>query len=102
MRLIGRECKRRKALSGAVLICRGLDLKVRRLASSFFCLVLKAQGFQRSGGDSWGVPPVPIPNTVVKPLYVESTWLEAAWEDRALPVKRPASYDAGLFLSVLL
>ena len=28
------------------------------------------------------LPPVPIPNTVVKPLYVESTWLEAAWEDR--------------------
>ena len=31
-----------------------------------------------AGGD----PPVPVPNTVVKPPYVESTWLEAAWEDR--------------------
>lgn len=35
-----------------------------------------------SGGDSCGVPPVPIPNTVVKPTYAESTWLETAWEDR--------------------
>ena len=36
----------------------------------------------KSGADGYGVPPVPIPNTVVKPIYVESTWLEAAWEDR--------------------
>ena len=35
-----------------------------------------------SGGDSCGDPPVPIPNTVVKPTYAESTWLETAWEDR--------------------
>ena len=32
-------------------------------------------------------PPVPIPNTVVKHIYAESTWLETAWEDRKLPVK---------------
>jgi hypothetical protein len=36
----------------------------------------------QSGGDSYGVPPVPIPNTVVKPIYAESTWLETAWEDK--------------------
>ena len=35
-----------------------------------------------SGGNGKRDPPVPIPNTVVKPLYVESTWLEAVWEDR--------------------
>ena len=35
------------------------------------------------------VPPVPIPNTVVKRVNVESTWLETAREDRKLPVKRP-------------
>ena len=35
-----------------------------------------------SGGNDGEVPPVPIPNTEVKPLYVESTWLEAAREDR--------------------
>ena len=33
-------------------------------------------------------PPVPIPNTVVKHIYAESTWLETAWEDRKLPVRK--------------
>ena len=33
-------------------------------------------------------PPVPIPNTVVKHLNVESTWVETPWEDRKLPVKQ--------------
>ncbi|MDF2570879.1 MAG: hypothetical protein K0R55_2483, partial [Sporomusa sp.] len=32
------------------------------------------------------VPPVPIPNTVVKPIYAEGTWLETAWEIRKLLV----------------
>ena len=32
------------------------------------------------------VPPVPIPNTVVKHTEAESTCLETDWEDRALPV----------------
>ena len=54
---------------------------------SFFCIVLKEQILKRmslqiSGGDSQVVPPVPIPNTVVKHLYAESTWLETTWEDR--------------------
>ena len=35
-----------------------------------------------SGDDSYAAPPVPIPNTVVKRIYVESTWLETAREDR--------------------
>ena len=29
--------------------------------------------------------PVPIPNTVVKHINAESTWLETAWEDKELP-----------------
>ena len=33
------------------------------------------------------VPPVPIPKTVVKHIYAESTCLETDWEDRELPVK---------------
>ena len=32
------------------------------------------------------VPPVPIPNTVVKHLEAESTCMETRWEDRKLPV----------------
>ena len=45
------------------------------------------------------VPPVPIPNTAVKLSRVESTWLEAAREDRLLPVKdrSPRTLRAGAF-----
>ena len=56
----------------------------------FLCGVLRehanANSVRQSGDDSCGVPPVPISNTAVKPTYAESTWLEAAWEDRELPV----------------
>ena len=38
------------------------------------------------GDDDGEVPPVPIPNTVVKHINAESTWLETAWEDRKSPV----------------
>ena len=41
-----------------------------------------------SSDDSWVVPPVPIPNTVVKHSYAESTCLETGWEDSALLVKQ--------------
>ena len=39
-----------------------------------------------SSDDSCGAPPVPIPNTVVKPTNAEGTWLETAWEIRKLLV----------------
>ena len=42
------------------------------------------------------VPPVPIPNTVVKHSEAESTCLETDWEDRKLPVKQ-SSAEAELF-----
>ena len=29
--------------------------------------------------------PVPIPNTEVKPLIADGTWLETTWESRSLP-----------------
>ena len=49
---------------------------------------MREQSFNRiSGGDAYVVPPVPIPNTVVKHVKAESTWLETAREDRKLPVK---------------
>ena len=40
-----------------------------------------------SGDVGYVVPPVPIPNTVVKHINAESTWLETAWEDRKSPVQ---------------
>ena len=33
-------------------------------------------------------PPVPIPNTEVKLISAENTWLEAARENRAVPTQR--------------
>ena len=38
-----------------------------------------------SGDDSKRVPPVPIPNTEVKPLSAEGTWLATAREIRTPP-----------------
>ena len=54
-----------------------------------FCIVLKVHPSNcMSGGDSYVDPPVPIPNTVVKHINAESTWLATAWEDRKLPVNK--------------
>ena len=54
------------------------------------------------GVDSDEVTPVPIPNTEVKLISVENTWLATAWEDRAVPVRmKPCrEYSAGFLLSV--
>ena len=54
-------------------------------------------GFQstnsdRFSGDGYEDPPVPIPNTVVKLINAESTWLETAWEDRKLLIE---AYNRG-------
>ena len=41
-----------------------------------------------SGDDSWRAPPVPIPNTEVKPPNADGTELGTAWESRKLPGSR--------------
>ena len=38
-----------------------------------------------SGDKGERVPPVPIPNTEVKPLSADGTWLETARESRSSP-----------------
>ena len=43
------------------------------------------------------VPPVPIPNTVVKHLEAESTCMETCWEDRKLPVREGTEYSVPFF-----
>ena len=55
----------------------------------------------RSGDDGYVDPPVPIPNTVVKHINAESTWLETAWEDRKLPVKKRKTLDWVSFFSYI-
>ena len=37
------------------------------------------------GVNSYEVPPVPIPNTEVKLIRVEDTWLATTWENRSMP-----------------
>ena len=44
--------------------------------------------FTISGDDGEGVPPVPIPNTEVKPFSADGTWLDTARESRTLPESR--------------
>ena len=43
--------------------------------------------------------PVPIPNTVVKLIYAENTWLVTARENRTMPTLKPELiFSSGFFL----
>ena len=105
MRLIGCEWKGREARSDAVLIGRGLNLRDftkhdQRLEIDrryFFYTVLREQTL-RFSGDSCEDTPVPMPNTVVKLTNAESTWLEAAREDRKLLIKIPTRKSWDFYL----
>ena len=43
------------------------------------------------GVDDAGGPPVPIPNTEVKPCSAENSWLETACENRKMPTQLKVS-----------
>ena len=59
---------------------------------------MKVQTFNRiSGDDGYVVPPVPIPNTVVKHINADGTWLATAWESRKLPVKKNDCFSTVIF-----
>ena len=52
------------------------------------CAVVRVRGVKKftvSGDDGEGDPPVPIPNTEVKPFSADGTWLDTARESRTLP-----------------
>ena len=54
-----------------------------------------------SGGNDEGVPPVPIPNTEVKPFSADGTWLVTARESRSPPdSKYNCRRDAAVILSL--
>ena len=56
---------------------------------------------ENSGDNGERVPPVPIPNTEVKPFSADGTWLETARESRSLPdPKKKHPTDVGCFLFV--
>ena len=57
-------------------------------------LHLKVSDFVNEG------TPVPIPNTVVKLIYVDNTWLEAAREDRSSLTLKTVSCNPALQLIV--
>ena len=68
-RLIGEKARKFKSKSCAVV-------RVQRRPIKKFTLC---------GGYGLGVPPVPIPNTEVKPFSADGTWLDTARESRTLP-----------------
>ena len=59
-----------------------------------------AQALQVVGDLTAGDPPVPIPNTVVKPRRADGTARESVWESRSLPalIKASLRNQIGLFL----
>ena len=46
---------------------------------------MQLKTLNHSGGNYDEATPVPIPNTEVKLVCVQNTWLETAREDRSLP-----------------
>ena len=63
-------------------------LRTRSVQVNSNCAVVKVRSTKTnsiSGDDGERDPPVPIPNTEVKPLCADGTWLETARESRTLP-----------------
>ena len=63
---------------------------MRRRNGKHFLIFVQFSGFQkpwRVGADGGEGPPVPIPNTAVKLISADNTWLEAAREDRLAPTQ---------------
>ena len=50
-------------------------------------ILIKPQGAVQVGVDYGEDPPVPIPNTEVKLISADDTWLETAWENRYSPTQ---------------
>ena len=92
MSLIGLMCKYGDVFSLQVLIGRLLFLLFL-----LYVLFLNALFILDSlvGAFSAEVPPVPIPNTVVKLICAYNTWLVTAREDRSVPTPT----EADLFVS---
>ena len=60
----------------------------QRKSTNFYCAVVnvwRQHHSKISGDDGEGEPPVPIPNTAVKPFSADSTWLVTTWEGRTSP-----------------
>ena len=64
-----------------------------------FCSILRLHLRKLTGADGDEATPVPIPNTEVKLISVENTWLATAWEDRAVPVQKQKGLNVQTFLA---
>ena len=53
------------------------------------------------GVDDAGGPPVPIPNTEVKPCSAENTWLATARENRKMPTLYKGFHPIGWLFFIL-
>ncbi len=51
----------------------------------YYAVVSVQETLNHSGGNGERDPPVLIPNTEVKPLSADGTWLDTTWESRTLP-----------------
>ena len=61
-----------------------------------------AKPYKISGDYGERDPPVPMPNTEVKPFSADGTWLETTWESRTLPdsmKRKDLPERVGLFFS---
>ena len=61
------------------------DAKQRSEPKRQNAAIVAPNKFTISGGNDERVTPVPIPNTEVKPLSADGTWLDTARESRSLP-----------------
>ena len=61
--------------------------RVKRLAPLFFCLLFLFWKRKVGVNGDEGTP-VPIPNTVVKLIYGDNTWLATAREDNSAPTQK--------------
>ena len=95
--LIGQRCTHSNVFSRLVLITRGLDLNHAdsRLAPSLTIVQFSGRSPESVGGYYSGGPPVPIPNTEVKPDCAEDTCLETDRENRSLPTLGSAMRSPG-------
>ncbi len=67
------------------MISKTFVLAMESSKNSFENSCPEIQGPKDFGGDSGGVTPVPIPNTVVKPTSADGTWDESPRESRSPP-----------------
>ena len=80
--MIGQRWKRSNACSRLVLIGRGLVFEYRDDRARYGVLKEYSRGFGDHGDR---VPPVPIPNTEVKPVSADGTWAAGPRESRTSP-----------------